>query len=303
VAFFSDLGKAYVLGLDKISQTSGYGEPVQRYFKLADGEKIVSVVSMDERNLPEHKLSIRSDEESEDASGEHSVADAPAPLDGAEEAETLRATAPTTDDETTPEENMDPGEDDSVRIEEVGPVAVALTRAGKGLIFPLTNHIESSTRSGRKYCTLRKVKGIKDGVVGVVPLVGPDLKVNLASFQGRVLIFPVEQLKLLRSTGMGVNTIRLGSGDYVIDFAISLKRSHGVQVETSRGRQLRVSERRYSVTRRGGKGVEVIKRGTLTAVQRETWIQDPRAGQEDVSEELDDDLLEDEESEDSSDGE
>ena len=305
VAFFSDLGKAYVLGLDKISQTSGYGEPVQRYFKLADGEKIVSVVSMDERNLPEYKLSIRSDESAEDVSGEHSTADSPAPLDSEEEAETLRASAPTTDDETGPDSDEDSSEEDSVRIEEVGPIAVALTRAGKGLIFPLTNHIESSTRSGRKYCTLRKVKGIKDGVVGVVPLVGPDLKVSLASFQGRVLIFPAEQLKLLRSTGMGVNTIRLGQGDYVIDFALSLKRSRGVEVETSRGRQLRVSERRYSVTGRGGKGVEVIKRGTLTAVQHETWIQDPRAGQEDVDEEIDDDLLEDEddENEDGPDGE
>jgi len=295
VAFFSDLGKAYVLGLDKVSQTSGYGEPVQRYFKLADGEKIVSVVSMDERNLPEHKLSIRMDEEEgEEETGDHSIADSPIPKD--EDAETLRTEAPTK--AASSEENeSETGTDESTQVEEVGPVAVALTRAGKGLLFPLSNHLETSTRNGRKYCSLRKVKGITDGVVGVIPLLAGDLKVSLATYQGRVLVFPAEQLKLLRSTGMGVNTIRLGTGDYVIDFTLSLKKGQGLEVETSRGRQLRVSERRYSVTRRGGKGVEVIKRGTLTALERETWILDPRAGQEDEAEELDEDQFEDDDEE------
>ena len=289
VVFFSDRGKAYVLGLDKIAQTSGYGEPIQRYFKLADGEKIVSVVSMDERNLPDFSLSIRSDDESDDEiTDEHSVADSPMAEADADEAETLRAAA------EEPSEGGAADADDSIEFEDVGPVAVALTRAGKGLIFPLNSHKDASTRNGRKYCTLRKRKGPPDGVVRVVPLIGPDLKLSLASYQGRVLIFPVEQLKLLRSTGMGVNTIRLGPSDYVLDFALSMKRSRGLEVETSRGRQLRISEGRYSVTRRGGKGVEVIKRGTLSALQHETWIMDPRAGQED--EELDDDLLEDEES-------
>ncbi|MBJ94143.1 MAG: DNA topoisomerase [Rickettsiales bacterium] len=296
VAFFSDLGKAYVLGLDKVSQTSGYGEPVQRYFKLADGEKIVSVVSMDERNLPEYKLRIAVEDEGDavEDSGEHQVTEAGASED---DTETLRSTAsqgPEPDPST--EDTQQASAEDAQDWEEVGPLAVALTRAGKGLIFPLSNHEESSTRSGRKYCSLRKVKGIVDGVVRVVPLTGPDFKLSLATYQGRVLIFPVEQLKLLRSTGMGVNTIRLGSGDYVIDFELNAKRSRGLEIETSRGRQVRISERRYSVTRRGGKGVEVIKRGTLAALEREAWIMDPRSGQEEeeLIDEDDEDLLEDE---------
>jgi len=299
VVFFSDHGKAYVLGIDKIGQTSGYGEPVQRYFKLADGEKIVSVLSMDERNLCDYKLSLPvvigepGDEEmAEDGLDvENSVADADAevPGDDEEDAETLRAEGP--DDGLDEEDDCLDAENGDPAFEEVGPVAIALTRAGKGLLFPLENHMETSTRSGRKFCTLRKIKGITDGVVAVYPLTEPELKVNLATFQGRVLIFPAEQLKLLRNTGMGVNTIRLGSGDYVIDYVLSLKRSQGLEVETSNGRQLRVSERRYKVAKRGGKGLEVIKRGTLQALLREPTVQDPRAGQED---ELDDGLLEDE---------
>jgi len=293
--FFSDLGKAYVMGVDKISQTSGYGEPVQRYFRLADGEKIVSVVSMDERNLPDYKLLIPVVEEEESNgpdSEELSVADSEGPAVDEEDTETLPAGDKTAADDDTAETT---GADESGAFEEIGPIAIALTKAGKGLLFPLDNHIEASTRSGRKFCSLRKVKGITDGVVAVYPLTGPDLKVNLATHQGRVLIFHAEQLKLLRSTGMGVNTIRLASGDYVIDFALSFKRSKGLEVETSNGRQLRVSERRYKIARRGGKGFEVIKRGTLAKLLRDPTVQDPRAGQEDEDlDALDDELLEDE---------
>ena len=298
--FFSDLGKAYVLGIDKISQTSGYGEPVQRYFRLADGEKIISVLSMDERNLPDYKITIPVAEEAdglEDSIGEDSLPpDADEDLDE-EDTETLQADSAAPQEKAATKESEDATENEQ-QFEEVGPIAVALTRAGKGLLFPLDNHMEASTRSGRKYCTLRKVKGITDGVVGVYLLTDPDLKISLATHKGRVLVFLAEQLKLLRSTGMGVNTIRLGSGDYVIDFALSLKRSKGLEVETSRGRQVRVSERRYSVTRRGGKGLEVTKRGTLTTVLRDATIVDPRAGQEDdAPADLDDDLLEDEDDE------
>jgi DNA gyrase subunit A len=50
--FFGDQGSAYVMRIDDIPATTGYGEPVQRHFKFGDGERVVGVVFNDERSLP-----------------------------------------------------------------------------------------------------------------------------------------------------------------------------------------------------------------------------------------------------------
>ena len=52
VAFFGSQGGAFVLRVDDIPATSGHGEPVQRRFAFADGERVVGVVSFDARHLP-----------------------------------------------------------------------------------------------------------------------------------------------------------------------------------------------------------------------------------------------------------
>ena len=52
ITFFGDQGSAYVLRIDDIPSTTGYGEPVQRHFKFGDGERVVGVVINDERSLP-----------------------------------------------------------------------------------------------------------------------------------------------------------------------------------------------------------------------------------------------------------
>lgn len=52
ITLLSSLGKAYVLRVDGITPTTGYGEPVQKSFAFADGEQVVGVVSNDGRTLP-----------------------------------------------------------------------------------------------------------------------------------------------------------------------------------------------------------------------------------------------------------
>jgi DNA gyrase subunit A len=51
VAFFSNFGTAYTARIIDIPATTGFGEPIQKLFKLKDGEKIVAAASMDERVL------------------------------------------------------------------------------------------------------------------------------------------------------------------------------------------------------------------------------------------------------------
>ncbi len=49
IVFFSNFGTAYSARIIDIPATTGYGEPIQKFFKLKDGEKIVAAFSMDER--------------------------------------------------------------------------------------------------------------------------------------------------------------------------------------------------------------------------------------------------------------
>src|SRR5262245_37393269 len=47
--FFSNFGVAYSARIADIPASTGYGEPIQRFFKLKDGEKIVGALSLDPR--------------------------------------------------------------------------------------------------------------------------------------------------------------------------------------------------------------------------------------------------------------
>jgi DNA gyrase subunit A len=49
IAFFSSFGVCYTARMIDIPASTGYGEPIQKLFKLKDGERIVSAISLDPR--------------------------------------------------------------------------------------------------------------------------------------------------------------------------------------------------------------------------------------------------------------
>lgn len=51
IALFSSYGVCYTARMIDIPASTGYGEPVQKLFKMRDGEKIVSALSMDPRSI------------------------------------------------------------------------------------------------------------------------------------------------------------------------------------------------------------------------------------------------------------
>jgi DNA gyrase subunit A len=53
--FFTNFGVAYSARLADIPASTGYGEPIQRFFKLKDGERIVAALSLDPRAVGEIK--------------------------------------------------------------------------------------------------------------------------------------------------------------------------------------------------------------------------------------------------------
>jgi DNA gyrase subunit A len=52
IGFFSNFGTCYTSRIIDVPATTGYGEPIQKLFKLKDGERIVAAMSLDERVLP-----------------------------------------------------------------------------------------------------------------------------------------------------------------------------------------------------------------------------------------------------------
>ena len=47
--FFTNFGVAYTCRIIDVPASTGYGEPIQRLFKLKDGERVVAAMSLDPR--------------------------------------------------------------------------------------------------------------------------------------------------------------------------------------------------------------------------------------------------------------
>ena len=52
VVFFADDGTAYTMRINEVPATTGYGEPITKFFKLGDQVKIVAAVTTDPRFTP-----------------------------------------------------------------------------------------------------------------------------------------------------------------------------------------------------------------------------------------------------------
>ncbi len=142
-----------------------------------------------------------------------------------------------------------------------GPFIVAVARSGLGVRIPIGAYVEASTRSGRLF--MRLARG--DVALGAELSSGVE-HVCLASKQGQALIFPVQQIPVVRSAAKGVIAMRLNKGDEVFGFVLSDSARKGLTVETSRGRREVVRTTKFKVSNRGLKGSAIINRGHLTQV-------------------------------------
>lgn len=226
VCFFSSLGRAYTIRVDALTPTTGHGDPIQKFFDFGDREKIVGVVMMDERVLPEAIL--LPEPEKSDLS-----------LFGDEES---------TNGHEIP----------------IGPFGIAMSDAGMVIRFQLKAFAETSFKAGRVY--MRLPKGVQ--VVGVEQARG-DENLCLATREGKGLVFPVEQIPVVKSAAKGVIASRLsGKDDRVLGFVLSTAARAGFEVETSRGRREIIRTTSFPGSNRGNKGKTVVQRGTLTAAPK-----------------------------------
>ncbi|MEZ4319578.1 MAG: DNA topoisomerase IV subunit A [Myxococcota bacterium] len=216
LTFFSSAGSAYVMRVDDVPSTTGYGEPLQRYFGFGDGERVVGVVSHDARHLPEVQERL--------------------PL--------------AADDDPPP------------------PWVVALTIEGRVLRVPSKAHEEVSTKAGRRYARLND----GDAVLAAYLCLGHEY-CAVASKLGRAMLFEVSEAPILARGGKGSIGMKLRDDDHIVAFELAVGSLEGPEVLTSFGRDLVVRERKFGISKRGGRGKVVLKRGSIDSWKRDPVVQ------------------------------
>jgi DNA gyrase subunit A len=205
VIFFADDGTSYTMRISDVPASSGYGEPIVKFFRLADQVRIVGAVTTDERFTP---------------------VDQP-PANG----------------------------------EPAGPYLLVATVQGQVLRTPLAPFRTASTKVGRRY--VRLAEG--DKVVVATVLKPEHRSLFLASANGHVLHFPVEEINILAGVGKGVMGIKLEKDDTCLGGAVVRNQNDALIVETSGGKQLEFYGSREMASR-GGKGFEAVKRTSFVRI-------------------------------------
>lgn len=207
VVFFADDGSAYTLRINEVPASSGYGEPLVKFFKLGDQVKAVNALTTDGRFIPE---------------------------------------------QVKPPTKEDPP----------GPYLLVVTAFGQVLRTPFAPFRTESTKVGRRYVRLNE----GDKVVLATVLQGDEDTIYLASQDGRVLHFAVNEINILSGVGKGVMGIKLADDDRCLGGALMSGRFDKMILETSGGKTIEFGRNKYEVTSRGGKGHEAVKRANLVRV-------------------------------------
>ena len=147
------------------------------------------------------------------------------------------------------------------------PYAVAVTRKGRAVRFPIRSHEDVSTRAGRLYCRVSPDQD--DSVLGVLVSEGGE-NVCVASSLGRAMLFPVDDIPPRKGVSKGVIGLKLRDEDRIMAFGMARNTIQGPTVITGKGREINVSERKFGVSKRGGRGNVVLQRGSI-----DTWIRTP----------------------------
>lgn len=205
VIFFVDDGTAYTMRINEVPASSGYGEPLAKFFRLGDQVKVVTALTTDARFMPEEVKGRKEDPP--------------------------------------------------------GPYILAVTAQGMALRLPLAPYRTESNKLGRRYARLDK-----DDRVVMVAVPRKQKSIYLASAEGRVLHFPIDEVNILSGPGKGVIGIKLSDGDTCLGGALIGVRDDRLQVLTSGEKVLDFSGTKYEVASRAGKGFEAVKRSTFIRV-------------------------------------
>jgi DNA gyrase subunit A len=205
VLFFADDGTAYTMRINEVPASSGYGEPIAKFFRLADEVRLINAVTTDPRFT----------------AADESASNGDAP----------------------------------------GPYLLVVTTQGQTLRTPLAPFRSASNKLGRRYVRLNEA----DRVV-LVTVLKDEESIFLASANGHVIHFPIEQINILAGVGKGVMGIKLEEGDACLGGSLISGRHDALVMETSGGKILEFRRGKYETTSRAGKGFEAVKRTSFIRV-------------------------------------
>lgn len=192
VAFFTSAGLLYVLPVASVPPTSGYGEPVQSFFRFGDGERLLGALLV--------RVPAGADREGD--SGQAELFDAAADQRRIEGTAVLVASARGYGFRTTPDltpttrsgrrlARVSSG-DEIVSVQQVeGPEVICLARSGRGVRFPLAEVAELAG-PGRGVLLMRLEAG--DRLVAA-RAVGPGARLRIRLEAG--------DLRAIRSDAVG----------------------------------------------------------------------------------------------------
>lgn len=163
----------------------------------------------------------------------------------------------TTDPRFTPVDEKVKGQ------EQPGPYLIVATASGQILRVPLSPFRATSTKAGRKYCKLQT----GDKVVSV-ELQRDATSMFLASSQGRILHFAIEEVPVLSGAGKGVRGIRIADDDQVIGMTQLARPSDCLRVITTGDKELSFGQQKYEIASRGGKGIKTVQRTGFSKIIR-----------------------------------
>ena len=198
--------------MNEVPASSGYGEPLAKFFRLGDQAKIVNAVTTDERFTPPQQPPSKPKKKGEEP---------------------------------------DPP----------GPYLLVVTAQGQTLRTPLAPFRVASTKAGRMYTRLNE----GDRVV-LATVLRDEESIFLASAQGHVIHFPVDEINILSGVGKGVMGIKLADDDTCLGAVLVSERNPAMATETANGKTLEFKGTKYEITGRAGKGFEAVKRTTFLRV-------------------------------------
>lgn len=163
---------------------------------------------------------------------------------------------------------LDPSDTElrSADTETAPPLHILLgTSEGRGYRLSLESFCEASTRAGRRYA--RPSQGEE---VVQVSLCRGNEALLCVSRGGRALLYPVEEVSYLNGASKGVTLIKLEDEDRLLALKLCSDDNDGLTVQRSDGgKAIPLKAGSVTLTSRGGKGKELIKRGQLVVVNEE----------------------------------
>jgi len=257
LVLFSSAGTLYVLKLNDVPATTGYGEPVQSLLKFGDGERVVAVFV-----APGEGAAAADQGEADEGEAERGRT---AKGRGKESKGRGKGKGKDGGKQGTLFPVSDDEDDDAAEASVGGAAApasayVLATAGGHG--FRFRPDLGETTRAGRRVARL----GADDEVSVVTPLEGDAIV--CATAKGKMLRFRAEEAAELSGPGRGVILMRLDAGDRVVG-ALAPPAGERMIAVSPEGREHKLRVADVPAGRRGGKGQKVVKRGGVAALRPE----------------------------------